>query len=151
MLRQRPSCCLTMQVSGSSSSGRHSPSSLWILISTIIWQVRHKHTHRKSGGVFSPGALSWGLLRMEVEEGGQSWRSWRQQMKEDFSNRQHFVRSVRIWKQAFDPETRPVWGAETSRIPLVWELTPRDSVTEIRCRDPAVFIRLPSGSSCNHI
>lgn len=68
MLRQRPSCCLTMQVSGSSSSGRHPPSSLWILISTIIWQVRHKHTHRESGGVFSPGALSWGLLRMEVEE-----------------------------------------------------------------------------------
>lgn len=70
MLRQRPSCCLTMQVSGSSSSGRHPPSSLWILISTIIWQVRHKHTHRESGGVFSPGALSWGLW-------GWRWRSRR--------------------------------------------------------------------------
>lgn len=126
MLRQRPSCCLTMQVSGSSSSGRHPPSSLWILISTIIWQVRHKHTHRESGGVFSPGALSWGLWGWRWRSrrrGGYSWRSRRQQMKEDFSNRQHFVRSVRIWKQAFDPETGPAWAAETSRILLVWKLT----------------------------
>lgn len=56
---QRLSRCLKMQVSGSwtsSSPGRHPLSSLWILISAIIWQVRHKHTHRGSQGVcLAPG------------------------------------------------------------------------------------------------